>query len=306
MKYRQLLSILGATLLSIPALAQESASLPFLQANPDIATTAMGNVTALQHKGMSLYGDAYTLLTADSKIEANYSLGIRPVKDYGSSLFNTLGLGYQIAKGHALMAGFRSMYGPKVPYASQSGELGNIHPHDFAIDLGYAILLTPRLTGAIRLSYLNSYIGTSSDAISGSLALSWHDALPSFDYTITASLNNVGSKLEYQPSSDKISLPTDLRLGAGVQFALGAKHNLAIGAEFSRVFMSEVNTLGCGLGYTWNKSLHLRAGFSHASQNNYLSLGAGYDWKRLSLNLSYRHSSVENLSWIGAGIGLNI
>ncbi|MDY3091079.1 MAG: PorV/PorQ family protein [Porphyromonas sp.] len=289
-----------------PVVAQQTASLPFLQANPDLRSSAMGDVVLAHGRGMSLYTEPYSLLSSSTKLEANYALSLRPVEDYSSSAFHTLALGYQIAQGHAIMAGFRSMSGPRVPFASQTGELGYIRPQDYSLDLGYAVALSPRLQGSVRLSYLNSYVGTEADAVAGSIALSWRDKFSSWGYSLTGSLNNFGSKLQYKPSVDKVQLPTDVRLAAGVDFTLAEEHDLSLGVGLSRVFMSETNTLGLGVGYRWRNALHLRAGFVHEEYNNYLTCGVGYDFSKLSLDLSYRHSKNKDMSWIGAGLGFRL
>lgn len=303
MRYNILLAFL-ASLLSVSAFAQQSASLPFLQANPDLRTGALGDVVALHDRGMSLYTDPHALLSGANKFEASYAISLRPTHDYGTSLFNTLGVGYRVADGHVIMAGFRSMRGPKVPLFNQSGTLGRLYPHDYSIDLGYSALLTPRLSGMIRLSYLNSYVGAKGDMLSGSLAFSWHDQLPSLKYALTLSLNNIGPKMQYQSSPVKVELPTDLRLGAGVEWPLAEEHRLSAGASFSRILTAKVNTVSVGLGYTWRDMLSVRTGFVHATENNYWTIGLGYDHKVWSLDISYRHSSVRDMSWVGAGLSL--
>ncbi len=304
MRYNILSVLLACLFCSASALSQESVSLPFLQANPDLRTGGTADVVAMHKRGMSLYTDAYALLSGANQVEANYSLALRPAGDYGTSFFNTLGVGYKFAKRHALLAGFRSMREPKVPLSSQSGQQGEVYPHDYSLDLGYAMLLTPQLSGMVRLSYLNSYVGVVGDMLAGSLALSWHDRLPTLGYAVTLSLNNVGPKMQYESSPAKIELPTDLRLGASLDYSLAKDHSLSLGAGYSRVFMGKVNTYSVGLGYTWREALNVRAGFVHASQNNYWTFGLGYDFKPFSLDLSYRHSSVKDMSWLGAGIGL--
>lgn len=267
-RYITLALFLG--LVSSPVVAQQTASLPFLQLNPDLRSSAMGDVVLAHSRGMSIYTEP-SLLQSGAKLEANYSISLRPVQNYGSSAFNVLGLGYQIAQGHVITAGFRSLSGPRVPFVGQTGEQGYIRPHDYSLDLGYAVSLSPRLAASVRLSYLNSYVGTEADAVAGSIALSWRDKFSSWGYSLTASLNNFGSKLQYKPSVDKVQLPTDIRLAANVDFALADEHDLSLGVGLSRVFMSETNTLGLGVGYRWRDALHLRAGFVHESQNNYLT-----------------------------------
>ncbi|MDD7559841.1 MAG: PorV/PorQ family protein [Porphyromonas sp.] len=292
--------------LSFSAQAQQSASLPFLFTNPDVCTSALGDVTVMQDKGMSLYTDAYGLLSRDGKIEARYSLGIQPTKDFGAGYFNTLALGYRIADRHALMAGFRSMQAPKVPIVNQNGTLGTLYPNDYSIDLGYAYLFMPQLSAMVRMSYLNSYVGAYAAGFSGSIALSWHDSYQNLKYAVAGSVNNIGPKMNYKPTSEGVQLPTDFRLSAKVDLDLAEDHNLSVGAGYSRIFMSQTNSLGIGVGYDWKKALHLRTGFVLASQNNYWTVGAGYDYKCVSLDLAYRHSGIQNLSWIGLGLGLNL
>ncbi|MDD7438015.1 MAG: PorV/PorQ family protein [Bacteroidales bacterium] len=305
MKLRYLATSL-VVLLSLSAQAQQSASLPFLFTNPDVRTSALGDVTVMQDKGMSLYTDAYGLLSRDGKIEANYSLGIQPTKDFGARYFNTLALGYKLADRHALMGGFRSMQAPKISIVSQNGTLGTLYPSDYSLDLGYAYLFMPQLSAMVRMSYLNSYVGTYADGFSGSIALSWHDSCQSLKYAVAGSVNNIGPKMNYKPTSSSAQLPTDFRLSAKVDFDLAEDHDLSVGAGYSRIFMSQTNTLGIGVDYDWKDALHLRTGFIHAPQNNYWTVGAGYDYKCISFDLSYRYSKIQNLSWIGFGLGFNL
>ncbi len=306
MKRKHIYATLVVAISTLQAYSQSNASLPFLQHNPDVRTAAMGDAPAISTKGMAIYTDAASLLSQSKPFQVSYALSFRPEVDFGYNTLNSVALGYRVAKGHAVMAGVRYWGGLKAASADNTGTLQYIYPRDYSIDLGYAFQIIPRLSASARIGYVNSYIGTTAEAVAGSLMLSWRDALPALDYALNLSLDNVGSKLQYGNSTDKVNLPTELRFGATARRQLSSDHSIEVGAGIGKFLSIDGKSLrsGVGIEYRWRDNLGIRVGHHQGIGHSYWTFGAGYDLSSFSINAAYRLSDVEGMS--AMQLGLNI
>lgn len=309
MQCKYILATLLTCATTLGALAQGNASLPFLQLNSDVRTSAMGDAPALRSRGMSIYSDREGLALSPARLEASYTLALYPSTSYGRSSLNAVSLGFKVGKRQALMFGFRHWGGMEVQATNASGVLQTLHPRDYSIDLAYAQQIVPRLSASARVSYIYSYVGATAHAIASSLSLSWRDTLPQLDYAITAAIDHLGSKLQYGVSGDKVALPTSLRLGGSASKLLAPDHRLELGAGLSWVLAPTTGReLHAGLGaeYRWRSALSLRAGHHWGADHSYWTLGAGYDWRLFSLNAAYQLSSVSGMDVLRLGLSLTL
>lgn len=151
-----------------------------------------------------------------------------------------------------------------------------------------------------------------------------------------ANLSNIGPKIKYDAGGRENFIPTNLKLGGGFDFILDATNTIGTYLEFNKLlvptppgdsgniddyhkigaiegifksfadapdgFSEELKEITWALGteYRYDDVFALRAGYFHESPEkgarNFVSLGAGFRYSQMNLDMSYLFSTSEVVS----------
>ncbi|TYP97362.1 hypothetical protein C7447_10446 [Tenacibaculum adriaticum] len=141
-------------------------------------------------------------------------------------------------------------------------------------------------------------------------------------YRLGFNIANIGPKVEYTPGVENF-IPTNAKIGGGFDFILDDFNTVGVNLEFTKLlvpsspnssrgwfegmftslgdrsFSEELKetTWALGAEYLYNDAFALRAGYFHESETNgnrqYFTLGAGFEAKAFSLDLSYLMNSSD-------------
>ena len=225
---------------------------PFLSINPDSRGGAMGDC------GVASSPDVYSMHYNAAKyafLEDKFSVGVgyspwlqALVKDMG--LFY-VGAAYKINPRSAVALTMRYFSPGSIEFRDEHNQvIGDYNPNEWAIDATYSRMLGDYLSGAVagRFVYsdLTQGVGDySRPGISVAADVSVYYKRPvewfkSIDADIAwgVAINNIGSKMTYNSSSDKKDfIPTTLRLGACLDLGIDEYNSLAFNVDFTKLMV---------------------------------------------------------------------
>lgn len=314
MKVVKMLLLSSLAVLSNSLLAQDNVVLPFLHLNPDVRTTAVGDVRMSTQPSAYIYSDpTASLYVEDRKLFASYSLGLYPKLSGSRQSFNSLSLAYRLSPKHSVLLGSRLLGGLEVDILDDYGSLGKLKPMDFSIDLGYAYQATDQLSMYGIVSYVNSYNGTTAHVGLISLGLAYRDTMligrKTFAYRLGATLDNLGTKVRYGTAAPSVNPPSTVSLSAAMDTDLSAQVRLGVGLSSRYLYASDNAkkfSVALGTELTLWDTLALRAGYHSVSGGSYASLGAGYKWRNVALDAAYVITSVSDYNNLRLGLSLNL
>lgn len=243
----------GNTSSSVAASEHIQTALPFLLISPDARTGAMGDAcSATPADAFALYSNPSKIAHAESK--ASLAFSYSPwLRNLTTDMYITYLSGY-----HKLNN--RSTLGVSAKYFSMGeiqlrdelySPLGTSKPSDFAIDATYARFFGPSLSLATTFRFLysnvpdaaglNGEFATAATAvavdISGyhkrKLSSGNHGHYIAFGFNIS----NIGNKLAYLNSGEKMFLPTNLKLGTAMTFNPGANEQLLVALDLNKLLV---------------------------------------------------------------------
>jgi hypothetical protein len=156
---------------------------------------------------------------------------------------------YKVNPSQAISASLRYFSLGDVPMTADNGDtdLGMAKPNEFALDLGYSILLTEQLSGAVALRYIRSDLNTNNDlmspanAIGADVAFYYKTFVPmasgDADLAFGANLSNIGSKVTYDEGETSNFLPTNFRLGGAFGYPFDEYNKLSITADINKLMV---------------------------------------------------------------------
>lgn len=242
-------------------------AVPFVSINPDSRGGAMGDCGVASAPDVySMHYNAAKYVFLEDKV--NVGIGYSPwlqalVKDMG--LFYVAGA-YKINDRSAVAATLRYFKVGEVDFRDENNErIRVVSPNEWAIDATYSRMLGDYLSGAVSGRFIYSDLTQngydySRAGISVAADVSVYYRRPvewfkSMDANIAwgASINNIGSKISYNTTSDKKDfIPTTLRLGACLELELDDYNSLAFDVDFSKLLVPTpcvVDTTGEIIGY---------------------------------------------------------
>jgi len=302
-----LLLILLICVFTTTMVAQSNRSLPFLEINSDTRTSGMGNTNMGESESMYLYTNPTSVFHKEDKFYCSYSIGIYPEIENNRQLFHTVSAGFKLADKHALMIGLRSLSGYEVISMDEEGGLEFLYPTDKAIDLAYALQITPNFSTYIGGSYIHSDLGKVATTLGLNAGAYYHHQYQTHSnygyYTLGISINDLGGKVKYGNDGNENPLPTSIGLGGSLLFPFHNDHSINVGLT-SRYYMlpsnaSELST-GLGLEYELFNTVSLRTGYYWSKEINYLTMGLGCNIKFLRLDAAFQKGDINNLYQLGA------
>ena len=224
---------------------------PFLSINPDSRGGAMGDCGVASSADIySMHYNAAKYVYLENKL--NFGVGYSPwlqalVKDMG--LFYVAGA-YKINDRSAVAATLRYFSPGSIEFRDEHNQvIGDYNPNEWAIDATYSRMLGDYLSGAVAARFIYSDLTQgvgdyTRPGISVAADVSVYYKRPvewfsiDADFSWGASINNIGSKMTYNTSSEKKDfIPTTLRLGACLDLELDEYNSLAFNVDFSKLLV---------------------------------------------------------------------
>ena len=224
---------------------------PFLSINPDSRGGAMGDCGVASSPDVySMHYNAAKYVYLEDKL--NVGVGYSPwlqalVKDMG--LFYVAGA-YKINDRSAVAATMRYFSPGSIEFRDEHNQvIGDFNPNEWAIDATYSRLLGDYLAGAVAARFVYSDLTQgvgdyTRPGISVAADVSVYYKRPvewfpiDADFAWGVAINNIGSKMTYNSSSDKKDfIPTTLRAGAGLGLELDEYNSLAFNVDFTKLMV---------------------------------------------------------------------
>ena len=227
---------------------------PFLSINPDSRGGAMGDCgVASSPDVFSMHYNAAKYAYLENKL--SIGLGYSPwlsalVKDMG--LFYFAGA-FKINDSSAVAATIRYFNPGEINFRDEHNiDQGTYNPNEWAIDATYSRLLGDYLSGAVAARFIYSdltqgqgNLGYERPGISVAADVSVYYKRPvewfktvDADFAWGVAINNIGSKMNYNSSSDKRDfIPTTLRAGVSLGLELDEYNSLAFNVDLSKLLV---------------------------------------------------------------------
>ena len=221
---------------------------PFLSINPDSRGGAMGDCGVASSADIySMHYNAAKYVYLENKL--NFGVGYSPwlqalVKDMG--LFYVAGA-YKINDRSAVAATLRYFSPGSIEFRDEHNQvIGDYNPNEWAIDATYSRMLGDYLSGAVAARFIYSDLTQgvgdyTRPGISVAADVSVYYKRPvewfsiDADFSWGASINNIGSKMTYNTSSEKKDfIPTTHRMGACLDLELNEYNTRAFNVDFSK------------------------------------------------------------------------
>lgn len=228
---------------------------PVLVAAPSLHITPDARAAGLGEQGVATSADQYAQFWNPAKypfaksragIGLSYTPWLSKITE-GISLVQLVGhysLGEE--QRHNLGASLRYFSLGKVTQWDELGRsLGEVSPNELALDLSYAIKLSPEFALATTLRYIrsNQEINTENKAASAVVAdlsayMNKYIALGGHESRWTAglSIKNIGSKLNLDGGNSQY-LPTNLALGTGLLYPIDPSNAIAVSIEANKLLV---------------------------------------------------------------------
>ncbi len=214
---------------------------PFLTISPDSRSAGMGDV------GVALFNpDANSthwntanlaFATKQTGFSVSYAPWLRQlVDDVGFSYLS----GYsKLGKNSAVSGSFRYFSLGNINFTDMDGNpTGSFNPNEFALDLGYTTRFSDAFAMGVSLRYIYSNIVgsglrngidyTAGTSVAGDINMIYKNQLKvqgkRFRYNFGANIQNIGAKMTYSSREKRDFIPTNLKLGLGVNYEIDA-HN---------------------------------------------------------------------------------
>lgn len=226
---------------------------PFLTIAPDARAGGMGDVgVATSPDGNAIYWNAAKL--AFVKDDMGFNISYVP---WLQGLVDDIGLGYvsfykQMGDDQTVGGSLRYFSLGNITFTNdEGGSLGTYKPNEWVIDLAYSRKLSENFSAAVtgKFIYSNLTLGQNINGVDSRagtsvaadvsmfyrkpIELGGNDALVNVGLTI----NNIGTKISYTSSTQKDFIPTNLRLGAGLEMDLDSYNSISFTAELTKLLV---------------------------------------------------------------------
>lgn len=310
-------------------------AVPFLLVAPDSRSGGIGEAgVAIANDGNSMHWNASALAFTDNRMgfSMSYSpwlraLGIPDINLVYMSGFYNLG-----DKAGSLGASLRYFSLGEIEFTDGLGQpIGSDKPSEFAFDVGYALKVTPVLSAAISLRYINSRLASNANigdpvkpvsSVAGDISFLYKKDFAvsgsGSDLPITfqagVNISNIGPKVSYTAATvNKNFIPVNLRVGYAFIFNVDEYNSITFTNDFNKLLVPSE-------GGTSEKALldgmfgsfgDAEGGFSEELSEINLSAGFEYWYRQLfaaRIGVFYEDPEKGNRKFItlGAGIKYNV
>ncbi len=312
---------------------------PVLTAVPSLNITPDARAAALGDQGVASSGDIYSqywnpakysFVSSRSGFGFSYTPWLSKITS-DIALMQFVGY-YQLDQHsrHTLGASLRYFSLGKVTTWDELGRsLGTISPHEFAVDLSYAIKLNDTYSLAAALRYVNSkqeinVENRSASAVVADLSAFMNKYVRIGEaesrWTAGISLRNLGAKLSLDDGQSHF-LPTNLALGTGLLYPIDQANAVSLSLEVNKLLVPAYPRFGddpkakaayeqtSAMSGVFKSFSDAPGGFSEELKELRWGIGAEYNHKDkffARLGYSYLHPDKGNLQSLTAGAGFKL
>ncbi len=267
-------------------------SAAFLEIAPDARSVGMGGIgSATSADAWSVFWNGAKVALSDKDGEIAYSYTPRTIHNMEKSRLHSLAGYYKITEKSALTAAFRHF---------SPGEIMNMKPEDYALDLGYSHVLLKGLSIGATIRYIHSDLDQedahAADAVSFDLSLYYQLTTnllcKNAVWSLGAGFSNLGTDISYGGEDNK--LPGVLRVGTAYKMPFNNHHQLTVAGEYDyrAIPSDEDEHMGAvGAEYLCYNILSLRAGYHWGDKDrgtsNHTALGIGLNHWHVSADFAY-------------------
>lgn len=314
-------------------------AVPSLRISPDARSASLGDI------GVATSPDVYAQYWSSAKyafapsragVAFSYTPWLRQLTEdmalMQASFYTQIGT----ERRHSLGASLRYFSIGKLSEWNEYGQtIGEGHPYELAVDLGYAYRLSRYFSigAAVRYTHTDYALRGSADRQSAlSADLSSYGQIPiellgqSRLLRIGASLRNLGGKISYDSGASYAFLPTTLSLGAGIGHEFDKDNSLMLDVQMDKLLVpvfpnadmySSTTELQRARSRYYGRSslssmLHsftdAPGGLSEELKEIRWGMGLEYAYRQLlflRLGYSYQHPDKGNLQALNLGAGLH-
>ena len=233
----------------------QTTAVPFLMISPDARAGAMGDLgVATTPDANSMHWNPAKFVfndfkTAKSGFSLNYTPWLRalvPDISLAHLSFYTM-----LDKQQAFSASLRYFSLGDITFTDNFGQtIGQFNPNEFAVDGGYSRKLSDYFSTGVALRFIYSNLTGRLDAagqtrpgtsVAGDLAFYFKKPIEvsqrNADLMFGLNFSNIGAKISYTSSGQDNFLPTNVRLGSGLNIELDQFNSLLISGELSKLLV---------------------------------------------------------------------
>lgn len=271
MKRSKWYGVAALLLTSLPVLAQETpetpeqlwtprvSGAPSLTITPDARSAALGETGAVSSEGAFALMENVSLL-ALSPNRWGVSVSFTPwmpdlTRDMNlSTLAGYYNLESATGRIHSFGLGLRYFnIGTTLAFTTHHREVVETNPYELAIDLGYAIRLSPYLSLGLALRYFVSDYNYTREGVSsraqtmlGDLGLTYRRPVEIGEmpivWTGAVALRQLGGKLTHDGGRSYLFSPTTLDLGVGVDMEISEQDRLSLFLSAQKLMLPHMPT----------------------------------------------------------------
>ncbi|AIJ34959.1 type IX secretion system outer membrane channel protein PorV [Porphyromonas gingivalis] len=227
-------------------------SVPSLNISPDARAAGMGDIgVATTPDAYSQYWNPskYAFMDTKAGISFSYTPWLsKPVNDI--ALMQMTGF-YKLGtdENQAISASLRYFTLGKLETFDELGEsMGEAHPNEFAVDLGYSRQLSENFSMAVALRYIRSDQSThntgenqAGNAFAADIAgyLQKYVLLGNAEslWSLGFNVKNIGTKISYDGGVTSFFIPTSLNLGTGLLYPIDDYNSINFNLELSKLLV---------------------------------------------------------------------
>ena len=227
-------------------------AVPFVSISPDARGGSMGDCGVASTPDVySMHYNAAKYAFLEDKFVAGlgYSPWLRNLVPDMNLAY--LALAYKINDRSAVASTLRYFSCGEIDFRDQNNqELGTYSPNEWAVDATYSRLLGDYLSGAVAGRFIYSNLtqnqtdyGRPGWSVAADVSVFYQRPIESFknvdaDITWGIAINNIGSKVTYNGSSDRRDfIPTTFRTGMGMKFNIDEYNSLAFTCDFTKLLV---------------------------------------------------------------------
>lgn len=230
-----------------------TSAVPFLMIAPDSRAGAMGEVGAAtepdanaMHWNLAKYG----FVDKDMGLSVSYTPWLR-------NLIGDISLGYlagykRLNKKSVLGASLRYFSLGNITFTNIHGQvLKDYNPNEFALDVGYSLLLSENFSGGISLRYVYSNLtgGAFVDqteshpgrVLAADLSGYYEDEIKISDYeselAFGFNISNIGAKMSYTDDAIQSFIPINMRIGGRLTTEIDDYNKITVAIDMNKLLI---------------------------------------------------------------------
>lgn len=303
-------------------------AVPFLLVAPDSRSAGLGEAgVAIANDANAMHWNPAALGFMEQRMgfAMSYSPWLRALGIPDINLMYLSGF-YNTGNAGVIGASLRYFSLGQIDFTNPLGEpIGSDKPNEFALDVGYSLKVTPVLTAAITLRYLNSRLASNGNITGDARPVNSAAGDISFLYkkdfkmkgatdipvqfTSGINISNIGPKVSYTGNTgDRDFIPINLRVGYAFKFFVDEYNSVTFTNDFNKLMVPSVDARETALlAGMFGSFGDAPGGFGEEISEFNTSVGFEYWYRELfaaRMGFFYEDPQKGNRKFITLGIGL--